>query len=112
VLPTVAETQAALEKWNRVLAARSARSEIATPKKKPPRKGLERERFMRSEEWREVRAFVLERDGQVCSKCATTERIQVDHILPRSKHPELALIPSNLRPLCWPCNKAKGTCNA
>lgn len=67
----------------------------------------ERERFYRSPEWRAVREMVFMRDGRICVKCKSQETLNIDHILPRSKYRHLQLEPSNLRVLCWPCNKAK-----
>jgi 5-methylcytosine-specific restriction endonuclease McrA len=34
--------------------------------------------------------------------------IHVDHIIPRSKAPALALVVDNLQPLCEDCNMGKG----
>ena len=65
--------------------------------------------FLKSQEWRHLRAAVLQEMGRKCVQCGATEAIQVDHILPRSKFPELALDRANLRPLCWPCNRRKNT---
>lgn len=57
--------------------------------------------------------FVLERDGYrcmvaipgICTGLATT----VDHIVPVSAAPHLALDPDNGRASCRACNRAKGT---
>lgn len=76
---------------------------------KKARRGDARRQFLRSPEWRALRAAVLAEMGAVCVKCGSTEQVQVDHIFPRSKFPELALERTNLRPLCWPCNKSKNT---
>jgi 5-methylcytosine-specific restriction endonuclease McrA len=65
--------------------------------------------FLKSQEWQDLRAVVLQEMGRRCAQCGATEAIQVDHILPRSKFPELALDRANLRPLCWPCNRRKNT---
>ena len=67
----------------------------------------ERERFYRSPEWRAVRETVFMRDGRICVKCKSQENLNIAQILPRSKYRHLQLEPSNLRVLCWPCNKAK-----
>lgn len=69
--------------------------------------------FYLSFEWRRVRMFVLERDGARCSCCGRTTAdddiaINVDHIKPRSRYPQLALDPSNLQVLCNECNHGKG----
>jgi hypothetical protein len=86
---------------------------IEEPKAELPvkrqRKGLVRERFYRSAEWLSVRDEVFRRDGKVCAVCGATHQLNIDHILPRSRFPDLALNPKNLRVLCWPCNKKKNT---
>ena len=46
----------------------------------------------------------------VCSDCNKEvfgSDITLDHILPLSKHPDLALEPSNIRVLCRRCNSTK-----
>jgi hypothetical protein len=68
--------------------------------------------FLRSFEWRRVRMTVLERDGAKCACCGRTVAdgvcMNVDHIKPRKRYPELALDPSNLQVLCNECNHGKG----
>jgi hypothetical protein len=64
--------------------------------------------FSLSAEWLEIRRFVLDRDGPTCRICGTQQTPSVDHILPRSLYPELALVPSNLQVLCRSCNSRKG----
>jgi hypothetical protein len=67
--------------------------------------------FYESREWLDLRYRVLQRSGGSCKLCgcrATPENpIQVDHIKPRSLHPELALVESNLQVLCKSCNLGK-----
>lgn len=71
----------------------------------------ERDQFYRSKAWRRVRGIALHRKGARCEHCgktaAETERIDVDHVLPRSEHPQLALWVSNLQVLCQECHEAK-----
>jgi 5-methylcytosine-specific restriction endonuclease McrA len=54
----------------------------------------------------------LERDGARCACCGRTPadgvRINVDHIKPRHRYPELALTLENLQVLCHECNHGKG----
>jgi 5-methylcytosine-specific restriction endonuclease McrA len=88
--------------------ARYEAQEEALYKKRPiGSKAKATSAFLRSPEWRSMRESILARDGRVCKECGSTERINVDHIKPKSRLPELALEPTNLRPLCWPCNKKK-----
>lgn len=74
-------------------------------------KARERDRFYRSKPWRRVRGVKLAQQGCRCQKCGSTaaeaQRIDVDHILPRSTHPHLALYVSNLQVLCDECHEAK-----
>jgi len=67
--------------------------------------------FYLSREWRSVRYAVLKRDGARCVVCGRKPSdgvlIHVDHILPRSTHPESELDPSNLQVMCDDCNIGK-----
>ncbi len=72
---------------------------------------MPRDPFYSSKQWRKVRALVRKRDRQRCTNCGRDVRKRgtglVDHIKPRSTHPDLALFPPNLRTLCWPCHNAR-----
>lgn len=67
--------------------------------------------FYESRDWLDLRYRVLQKSGGSCKLCgcrATPENpIQVDHIKPRSKFPELALVESNMQVLCKSCNLGK-----
>lgn len=63
-------------------------------------------KYYSKEEWISLRQQVFERDGRLCYKCNCIAT-QVDHVLPKSKFPELAKSLDNLRPICWPCNSRK-----
>ena len=67
--------------------------------------------FYSSTKWLAVRYAAFEKYGQRCACCGNTKengaRLQVDHIKPRSLHPELALDIDNLQILCELCNKGK-----
>ena len=65
------------------------------------------ELFLRTREWIAVRNRYLATVEHVCATCGSTHRIVVDHVLPRSRYPELALTPSNFQVLCWDCNMSK-----
>lgn len=74
------------------------------------------ERFYRSYQWRKLRVAALEanreRYGMLACECCgmiDTSPFHVDHIYPRSTHPDLALDPDNLQVLCDDCNIGKGT---
>lgn len=68
--------------------------------------------FLSSWEWTTIRMKVLLKYGRKCMCCGADPsdgvKICVDHIKPRSTHPELALIEENLQVLCYACNKGKG----
>lgn len=67
--------------------------------------------FYESREWLDLRYRVLQKSGGSCKLCgcrATPQNpLHVDHIKPRSLHPELALIESNMQVLCRSCNMGK-----
>lgn len=52
-------------------------------------------------EWRKK---VLLRDGNMCVKCGSTQNLEVDHIKPFAKYPELRAEVSNGRTLCRICH--------
>jgi HNH endonuclease len=71
--------------------------------------------FYRSHRWRRARIDALEanrgRYGALTCECClsnSADHWHVDHIRPRSRHPELALEPANLQVLCADCNLGKG----
>jgi 5-methylcytosine-specific restriction endonuclease McrA len=60
--------------------------------------------------WRRLRYEVLKERGNACECCGRSPpavTVDVDHIQPRSKHPELALLKSNMQILCRDCNFGK-----
>ena len=63
--------------------------------------------FYSSWEWKKARFNILKKYGSVCMLCDGKERIVVDHIMPRSKFPELELDEDNLQVLCNDCNMGK-----
>lgn len=67
--------------------------------------------FYNSKEWLEVRYGVICSSLGCCQACgaraSTNIQLHVDHIKPRSKYPELQLIPGNLQILCQHCNFGK-----
>lgn len=70
--------------------------------------------FLLTYEWRRLRMEVIVERGKRCECCGATPQpgndvvINVDHIKPRRKFPELALAKSNLQILCGACNHGKG----
>ena len=68
--------------------------------------------FYDSPEWRTLRYQALKASNGKCQLCGSTGQLHVDHIKPRSKHPELALRLDNLQVLCKDCNLGKGAWDA
>jgi 5-methylcytosine-specific restriction endonuclease McrA len=65
-----------------------------------------------SRKYKEVRLRVLARDGYVCYYCgAENKNMTIDHIIPVSKAPELAIDEGNMRTCCVSCNSSKGSRN-
>lgn len=64
--------------------------------------------FLTSRAWRFLRRLALERDHYRCVECkvdvSAPGAARVDHIKPRSTHPELARELSNIRTLCTRCD--------
>lgn len=54
-----------------------------------------------------IRKGVFERDGEMCRKCGTTEKLSIDHIRPLFWHGSNDA--ENLQALCLPCNSSKAT---
>lgn len=69
--------------------------------------------FYSSREWLKLRMKVLEEYECKCMACGQSPKVHgivvhVDHIKPRSTHPKLELVFSNLQLLCEDCNMGKG----
>ena len=69
--------------------------------------------FLSSYEWRTLRMVAIKKYGRTCACCGVECGkngivLNVDHIKPRRKYPELALNINNLQILCNTCNHGKG----
>jgi len=68
-----------------------------------------------SRKYREVRLRVLAAGGYVCYYCGHEgqdgNNLTIDHIIPVSKAPELAIDETNMRIACKSCNSRKGSRN-
>lgn len=110
------------EAWkkNRNFAMRSAwKAENACPKHRslgwggfPRGTNQERAAFYASREWKELRFKAFMAYGNKCSCCGASPAqggvvLHVDHVYPRSTHPEMELKLSNLQVLCADCNIGK-----
>ena len=70
-------------------------------------------RFYDSRAWRELRRACLAHPlYQACRRCGAERTrknfIVIDHIKPRELRPDLALVQTNLQPLCRPCHERYG----
>lgn len=70
---------------------------------------------LRSSRWSDKRKFIIRRDGGVCQRClikfgkVNNHNLQVHHIKPRIKYPDLMYEDSNLICICKTCNLQLGT---
>jgi len=79
-----------------------------------PRKPIKR-MGKQAKKWSETRARWFKKnkaDGYtcyICGKFLTIDETTLDHVIPRSKRPDLRHEFYNLRPCCWTCNSKKGS---
>lgn len=67
-------------------------------------------RYIRTtKEYYDWRKSVLERDSYSCIWCSSKSELQVDHIKPFSKYPELRFTIDNGRTLCKSCHRKTDT---
>jgi len=63
-----------------------------------------------SRKYKEVRLKALARDGWTCFYCGYEGKdMTIDHIIPISKAPELAISMENMVSACKSCNSSKGS---
>ncbi|UZV41096.1 5-methylcytosine-specific restriction endonuclease [Vibrio phage vB_VpaM_R16F] len=67
------------------------------------------DKFYKSKVWKDLRELVFSIFGRKCLCCGSKHQLHIDHVIPRSVNPELALKIKNLQPLCKECNTLKGT---
>ncbi|MEB2630675.1 HNH endonuclease signature motif containing protein [Peribacillus frigoritolerans] len=89
------------------------------PCKKAPRRRpkaeLERNAELMTTKWKTFRKLIIDRDGAHCKRClikfneVRTEYLQVHHIKPRIRYPELTYEQTNCVTLCRQCNTEYGT---
>lgn len=91
----------------RAALSNGQKAEQLTDERDPNRDG-----FLGSFEWRQLRMRAIKKYGPICMCCgaspATGAAINVDHIKPRKLFPQLALDINNLQILCHDCNHGKG----
>lgn len=74
--------------------------------KKPKAAKKPKREYYTAKEWATTRTVVFARDGRICHMCGNVAT-HIDHLLPKSKYPELALNLDNLKPACKDCNFTK-----
>lgn len=57
-----------------------------------------------TKEYKLWRQSIIDRDKHACLFCGCKERLEVDHIIPASKRPDLIMTDDNARVLCKPCH--------
>ena len=81
---------------------------LAQKKALSPFKTTNTKRFYSSTAWKELRIKAFERDAYTCVDCSQKGGyLEVNHIKPRSLHPEHKLELTNLETLCKPCHDKK-----
>lgn len=84
-------------------------------KKEYIKKRGDSEKMLYSKKWKDKKEFIKKRDNYMCQRCfykygiVNSEELQVHHIKPRVKFPELAYEDSNLICICGTCNRQIGT---
>ena len=57
---------------------------------------------------RTFKKFLINVYGEKCMRCGSESKIELDHIKPVSKYPNLKYIHDNFQLLCKKCNSSKG----
>jgi len=57
--------------------------------------------------WAALRVAILRRDRHTCRACGAHGLLEIDHVEPVSRAPELRFDPANLQALCRACHVAK-----
>lgn len=107
----LAENRARAVVLNRERDAKKAAIQAGHKPQPTYRPGMGKD-FYDTRQWLELRYAVLAERGAKCECCGATRAdgvyIQVDHIRPRHRFPQLELSKANLQVLCRPCNLGKG----
>jgi 5-methylcytosine-specific restriction endonuclease McrA len=79
------------------------------------KKHAEKFKMLKNKRWHVLRKQIIKRDGGHCQRCLinynliTTSNLEVHHIKPRDKYPELTYEETNCVTLCKTCNLQLGT---
>ncbi|MDM5359689.1 HNH endonuclease [Peribacillus sp. ACCC06369] len=80
-----------------------------------PKKDIEQNKELTTTKWKKFRKQIIERDGAHCQRCLAKYNLirgftlQVHHIKPRIRYPELTYEATNCVTLCQQCNTEYGT---
>jgi 5-methylcytosine-specific restriction endonuclease McrA len=75
----------------------------------------ERNKELTTKRWSKFRQRIIDRDGGHCQRCLikyniiNSDKLQVYHLKPRIKYPELMYEQTNCLTLCATCNQQLGT---
>jgi len=58
----------------------------------------------RNPAWPGLRTAAKRRDGWRCVRCGARGRLEVDHVQPVTRRPDLAMVLENLQTLCRDCH--------
>lgn len=79
------------------------------PKKQIANKGTQHKKWAKfRKKWKEEHRDE-EKHCWICGKYLKNGAFTLDHILPRSRRPDLVFEESNIKPACWECNLEKGS---
>lgn len=97
-------------KYNEVCSCRERKEYV----KQYNERNKESQSQLTTERWKRKRAYIIKRDGGICQRCwlkygiVNAEDLQVHHIKPRIKYPELMYDDKNLICICGVCNRQIG----
>lgn len=77
----------------------------AIPPPKRARKNARKPSLRRTKAYLLWRRKILQQFNYTCSFCGSKERLELDHIEPVSKRPDLIMTDENARILCKPCHQ-------
>lgn len=78
-------------------------------------KNKETQNALNSKKWKNFRSMIIKRDKGICQRCFAlrdifiSNELQVHHIKPRNKFPELMYDENNVITICKTCNLELGT---
>jgi len=89
------------------LSFRSLPAHITTPAEKEDLVWFYDQRLVDSAPGRKLYDKILKLSGGICPMCGITDASTLDHCLPKSRFPKLAITPLNLSAACRDCNMEK-----